>query len=125
MLLSPTWRRGLTTLLLPMLIPARRCRSLSSRSHRRLRRLSAMSTNVTGCAGNNGSITITAFGGTGTKQYSKDGGATWQTSALFGSLAAGTYTLQVKDAYNCYSNMQTATITASTAIFNVTTAVTN
>ncbi len=44
-----------------------------------------------------GKITVTASGGTSNLRYSKDGGATWQTSNLFTGLAAGTYPILVKD----------------------------
>ena len=56
---------------------------------------------VTCNGGNNGSITVTASGGTGTLQYSIDNGTTWQSSALFNNLIAGSYTVKVKDANNC------------------------
>ncbi|MFE3869577.1 T9SS type A sorting domain-containing protein, partial [Flavobacterium sp. LS2P90] len=51
--------------------------------------------------GTDGSFTITATGGTGILMYSKDDGATYQTSNLFSGLAAGDYKWAVKDANNC------------------------
>ncbi len=48
-----------------------------------------------------GEVTISAWGGTGTLQYSKDNGATYQSSNILGGLAAGTYSLKVKDANGC------------------------
>ena len=51
--------------------------------------------------GTNGTITVTAAGGTGTKTYSIDGGATFQASNAFSGLAAGTYSIVVKDQNNC------------------------
>jgi len=56
-------------------------------------------TNVTGCFGNtNGTITISGVtGGSGTYEYSIDGGNNWQLSGLFTNLSAGTYTVQVRD----------------------------
>jgi hypothetical protein len=53
------------------------------------------------CFGQTGSVTLTASGGTGTKQYSKDGGSTFQSSATFNNLSSGSYTFVVKDANNC------------------------
>ena len=41
-------------------------------------------------------ITITATG-TGTLQYSIDGGTTWNTGNVFTNLIAGSYTVKVKD----------------------------
>jgi hypothetical protein len=52
----------------------------------------------------NGGFTITASGGTGTLQYSKDSGLTWQASGVFTGLAEGTYNWVVKDANNCTKN---------------------
>lgn len=59
------------------------------------------STTTATCGASNGGILITATGGTGTKQYSIDGGATWNTTGSFTSLAGGTYFILVKDANNC------------------------
>jgi large repetitive protein len=56
---------------------------------------------ATSCFGScNGSITVVGSGGTGSKQYSLNGGA-FQASGVFTGLCAGTYTLTVKDANNC------------------------
>jgi hypothetical protein len=46
---------------------------------------------------NNGSITVTASGGSGSLQYSADSGATWQTSNVFPGLNHGMYNIIVKD----------------------------
>jgi hypothetical protein len=59
----------------------------------------------------NGSITIAATGGTGTYQYSKDGGSNYQSSNIFNALTAGTYQIKVKDANNCSTPNQSITIT--------------
>ena len=48
-----------------------------------------------------GQISISAWGGTGTLQYSADNGATFQSSNVFSGLAAGTYQVVVKDANGC------------------------
>jgi gliding motility-associated-like protein len=53
------------------------------------------------CGNNNGSITVTASGGTAPLEYSKDGGTTWQTSNVFLNLAPGSYTVIIRDANNC------------------------
>lgn len=59
----------------------------------------------------NGTITVTATGGTPPYQYSINGGTTFQTSNTFTGLAGGNYTVIVKDANNCLSAPQTATLT--------------
>ncbi len=58
------------------------------------------SSNPTCWDGSDGSITVSASGGTGTKTYSKDG-SNYQSSATFNGLTTGSYTLYVKDANNC------------------------
>ncbi len=58
-------------------------------------------TNVSCFAGTDGTISFTGVsGGSGSYQYSIDGGSTWQTSASFTGLAPGTYSLQLRDAGN-------------------------
>ncbi len=64
------------------------------------------------CAGNDGSITITASGGTGTLQYSIDNGVTFQASNTFTGLGAGNYDIVVEDAIGCQVT-STVTLTAS------------
>lgn len=55
-----------------------------------------------GCSGaSTGTITVNATGGTPPYLYSIDFGATYQTSNVFSGLAAGTYTIIVKDAGGC------------------------
>jgi hypothetical protein len=56
---------------------------------------------VTCYNGNDGKLTVTANGGTGTLLYSIDGGINYQSSEIFDKLLAGTYILTVKDANNC------------------------
>jgi hypothetical protein len=63
-----------------------------------------------------GQITVTADGGTGTKTYSNNNGASYQASNVFSGLAAGTYTMIVKDQNNCTSSPVSVTITAPLAI---------
>jgi gliding motility-associated-like protein len=76
--------------------------------------------------GTNGTITVTAAGGTGTKTYSKDGGTTYQASNVFTGLAAGTYSIVVKDANNCTTTPASVTINQSgSALAVAVTSVTN
>jgi large repetitive protein len=54
------------------------------------------------CGNQNGSITVTATGGTAPYQYSSDGGLTYQSiSNILTPLFPGTYTVIVKDANGC------------------------
>jgi hypothetical protein len=52
------------------------------------------------CGQNDGTITANATGGTGALSYSING-VTFQASDVFTGLAAGTYTITVKDSRNC------------------------
>jgi len=61
---------------------------------------SVVSTDVTDCASPNGSLVITATGGSSV-QYSIDGGATYQDNGTFTGLMAGTYPVVVLDASGC------------------------
>ncbi|MBK5278409.1 MAG: gliding motility-associated C-terminal domain-containing protein [Bacteroidia bacterium] len=62
--------------------------------------------------GNDGSVTITASGGSGTYQYSKDNGISYQASNVFSSLSAGSYQVIVKDINSCVSAMSAISLTA-------------
>lgn len=53
--------------------------------------------NETSAPANNGSITVAITGGTAPFQYSRDGGATWQSSNQFTGLDAGTYNIVVRE----------------------------
>ncbi|GAB3529569.1 hypothetical protein GCM10027443_09140 [Pontibacter brevis] len=54
------------------------------------------------CGGSNGEITVTeTTGGAAPFRFSKDGGATYQDSKIFSGLAAGTYTITLKDRLEC------------------------
>ncbi|MFQ5335304.1 MAG: gliding motility-associated C-terminal domain-containing protein, partial [Flavobacteriales bacterium] len=65
------------------------------------------STTDASCSADDGSVTVTSVsGGTGPYQYSLDG-STYQSSNAFNNLAAGSYTVYVKDNNGC-----TATATA-------------
>ncbi|MEY3385474.1 MAG: hypothetical protein RIR53_285 [Bacteroidota bacterium] len=63
-----------------------------------------------------GEITVTAAGGTGTKQYSKDNGVTWQASNVFSNLAAGGYQIRIRDVNSCSTAVTNVTIIAPPAI---------
>jgi large repetitive protein len=69
------------------------------------------------CLNNNGSITANASGSSGLT-YNLNGGA-YQVGALFGSLAAGGYTLGVKDANGCTTTTP-VTVTVAAAGVNFT-----
>lgn len=58
----------------------------------------------------NGSITVTAAGGTPPYQYSINNGTSYQTSNVFSGLTGGTYTVLVRDALTCVSAPQTITL---------------
>jgi gliding motility-associated-like protein len=56
------------------------------------------STDVTCFGKNNGTIVISApTGGSGTYQYSRNGGVSWQASGTFSPLSPGTYNLVMRD----------------------------
>lgn len=71
-----------------------------------------------GCGLSNGSLTVQATGGTGGNQYSIDGGGTWQSSNVFTGLAAGSYTVQVRD-----GSGNVATATGTVPLSNTPTAI--
>jgi hypothetical protein len=68
------------------------------------------------CGSNNGTVTVTATGGTPPYQYSINGGVTYQSNNFFTGLVGGQYTLMVKDASGC-TNATIVTITSSPAPF--------
>ncbi len=77
-------------------------------------------TNPTCWDGTDGSITVSASGGTGTKTYSKDG-TNFQASATFSNLGTGTYILYAKDANNCVAaTTQTLSKSAPNATISIT-----
>ncbi len=61
----------------------------------------ANSTQVSCFASANGSVTLSASGGTGTYQFSINGGSTWQTSPSFTDLPANTFTASTRDSNGC------------------------
>jgi gliding motility-associated-like protein len=62
-------------------------------------------TNVLCNGANTGSITVTPSNGVAPYQYALNGGS-FQNSNTFANLAAGNYTIQVKDNGNCTTNLQ-------------------
>ena len=75
---------------------------------------SASSTNASCNGGNNGSITVTASGGTPGYQYALDG-VTFQASNIFNGLTAGGYTITAKDTNGCTTTTN-ATISEPTPV---------
>lgn len=74
--------------------------------------ITGTATNMTCIGANNGSIAVSATGGTGSKTYTWSNGATGTTAS---NLAAGSYTVTVTDASGCTAT-QSYTISAPTAI---------
>ncbi|MBN2613961.1 MAG: gliding motility-associated C-terminal domain-containing protein [Bacteroidales bacterium] len=73
--------------------------------------IQSISTTDATCFGyNDGTISITASGGTGTLSYSVLGGLFPQTSAVFDTMPANNYTVRVVDANNCVSPDSSVTI---------------
>jgi len=66
--------------------------------------------NVTTSGGSDGSITVTASGGTSGYSYSKNSGTNYQGSNSFTGLSATTYPVKVKDANNCETAAQSVVI---------------
>ncbi|MFN0203613.1 MAG: beta strand repeat-containing protein, partial [Bacteroidia bacterium] len=64
---------------------------------------------------NNGQITVVAGGGSGTLQYSNNGGTSSQATGIFNTLTAGTYNIVVTDGNACTATT-TVTVTAPPAI---------
>ena len=75
---------------------------------------SEASTNITCNGANDGTITITASGGTGILSYDLGAGA--QATGNFSSLSAGTYTVTVTDASLCTATSSAITINEPSAL---------
>lgn len=58
-------------------------------------------TNETSPGASNGKINVKATGGYGLKEYSINGGLSWQTSKKFTGLTAGDYLVMTRDAHGC------------------------
>jgi len=54
-------------------------------------------THPTICNGSNGSISVSALGGTGSYQYSINGGSNWSNSGIFTGLSEGNYALAIRN----------------------------
>ncbi len=57
-----------------------------------------LSANPSNCGVNDGTITITAIGGSGVYEYSIDGGFNWNSSNAFTNLGPGTYNILIRNA---------------------------
>ena len=79
------------------------------------------------CTGSDGTITVTASGGTPPLEYSVDGGATYQPSNTFNTLSAGSYDVYVRDAGGCTDApaFQTTTVGTNTIALTYTESVTD
>ena len=75
--------------------------------------ISAVNSTDPTCGNTNGTISVVASGGTGSLQYSNDGGATFQASSGFTGLTPGTYNIVVRDGNGCTTN-STVTLTGGT-----------
>jgi hypothetical protein len=82
------------------------------------------STQVSCFAGANGSVTLSASGGTGTYEYSINGGSTWQTSSTFTGLAANTFTASTRDSNGCIGTTSVS-ITQPTVLSSTISSTTN
>ena len=79
--------------------------------------LNLISATQVSCNGlSNGSIIVLGTGGSGTLQYSIDGGANYQASGRFDNLVAGDYSVMVKDADGCSQYVE-VTIIQPEALF--------
>ncbi len=67
-------------------------------------------------AATTGSITVNGNGGNGTYQYAISPAFTYGASNTFNNLAAGTYTVKIKDGNNCEIETPIITITEPTAL---------
>ncbi|MFM7768288.1 MAG: PKD domain-containing protein, partial [Bacteroidota bacterium] len=63
----------------------------------------AINSSISGsiCSGNNGTISLTASGGTAPYQFSNNNGSTYQSSNVFSNLNAGNYPISIADANGC------------------------
>ena len=80
----------------------------------------AISIEKTDAKATTGSITITATGGSGTFEYTIDGGKTWENNSEFVGLAAGTYSVGARDIANVKnsSSLQEVVILGQTIVNN-------
>lgn len=80
--------------------------------------VSAIPKSTTGCGINDGTITASATGGSGTYAYSKDGGKTKQQAGLFEGLAGGNYLIIAYDGSLCADSTEVV-VTNSGSDFQV------
>jgi gliding motility-associated-like protein len=78
--------------------------------------VTVLTTPVSCNGASDGTISITASGGTGSFEYSSNGGVAYQTGNSFTGLPANTYSIRVKDANGCTKDT-TIIITEPAAIF--------
>lgn len=65
--------------------------------------------NSAACFGEaSGSVAVLAFGGTGVFEYSSDNGQTYQTNNFLTGLAAGFYTIKIRDSNGCMASTSVA-----------------
>ncbi|MBL4665660.1 MAG: SprB repeat-containing protein, partial [Nitrospinaceae bacterium] len=74
--------------------------------------LSVTSTDASSCGTSDGTINISANGGTAPLQYSINGGTSFVSSSSFSSLAAGNYDIAITDANGCVVMGNTETVSA-------------
>lgn len=72
--------------------------------------MSATATDATTVGGSDGKINVSAQGGSGGYQYSKDNGLSWQSSSEISGLPAGNYTVLVKDSNETFSSTVSVSI---------------
>ncbi|NBB23326.1 hypothetical protein GVN20_28505, partial [Runella sp. CRIBMP] len=79
-------------------------------------------TNVSCLGGNNGSITVSASGGTGPYEYSINNGTTYTTNSnnVFNGLTAGDYHVKVKDSQGAESSSLLVTVGTAVDVINPT-----
>ncbi len=87
--------------------------------------LSIAKNNVLCKGASTGLINVTGSNGTGTYQYSKDGGMTYQSGNQFTGLVAGNYDIKIKDGNNCESAIQIVNISEPATNVSFATSVTN
>src|SRR5690606_25581104 len=75
-----------------------------------------VTSNVLCFAGNSGTISVNATGGTGTLEFAISPAFVYGTSNTFNNLVAGTYTIRVRDAIGCIVEQTGVTVTQPTAV---------
>ena len=75
--------------------------------------VTATTTAAAGPTASNGSITATATGGLALYTYSKDAGATFQSSNVFNNLSPANYSIVAKDANGCLGASGNITVTSA------------